>query len=240
MNVRHVARRLGIAGGSLAVAAAVAVAVGGNAEHLVASATRQAANAGAWGLVLFGGAYVAAALMFVPGSALTFGAGALFGVWRGTVVVSIASTTAAALAFLLARHLARGPVAALASRHSVFGAIDRAVSEGGWRVVGLLRLSPVMPFSAGNYLFGLTGVRFWPYVAASWLGMLPGTLLYVTLGHAGRTAVDGTARSSAEWALLGAGVLATAVVSVHLGRRAKAVLRGRTEVTATGAQAQRG
>ena len=183
------------------------------------------AGAGIVGILAFGAAYVAAALLFVPGSALTAAAGALFGPLTGTLVVSAASTAAAALAFLAARHAARARVETMASGYRVFRAVDRAIAEGGWKVVGLLRLSPAMPFSAGNYLFGLTAVRFWPYVLASWAFMLPGTLLYVWLGHAGGLAAGGS-RSAPEWALLGAGLAATAAVTWYLARRARRTLEG--------------
>lgn len=176
---------------------------------------------GGLGLAVYGLAYTAAALLFVPGSALTLGAGALFGLLPGLAVVSVASTAAAALAFLTARHLARRRVAALARSYPRFQAVDRAIAEGGWKVVALLRLSPAMPFSAGNYLFGLTGVGFWPYVAASWAAMLPGTFLYVYLGHAGRVAAAGQGRTPAEWALLGAGLVATVAVTAYVTRLAK-------------------
>ena len=173
------------------------------------------------GPVAYGAAYVVAAVSFVPGSALTLGAGALFGPWLGLAVVSLASTTAAAVAFLIARHLARRRVESLARSYPRFQAVDRAIAEGGWKVVALLRLSPAMPFSAGNYLFGLTAVRFWPYVLTSWVFMLPGTFLYVYLGHAGRVAASGGQRTPAEWALLGAGLLATVAVTAYVTRLAR-------------------
>lgn len=178
---------------------------------------------GAMGMLGFGAAYVVSALLLVPGSALTLAAGALFGTLRGMLVVSVASTTAAALAFLAARHLARARVQALAGRHRAFRAVDRAIADGGWKVVGLLRLSPAMPFSVENYLFGLTAVGFWPYVLASWAFMLPGTALYVSLGHAGRAAAAGS-RSAAEWVLLAAGLAATAGLTAYLTRRARRAL----------------
>jgi uncharacterized membrane protein YdjX (TVP38/TMEM64 family) len=187
---------------------------------------------GGLGLVAYGVAYMLAVLAFVPGSALTLGAGALFGPPRGLAVVSLASTAAGGLAFLIARHLARHRVESLARSYPRFQAVDRAIAEGGWRVVALLRLSPAMPFSAGNYLFGLTAVTFWPYVLASWVAMLPGTFLYVYLGHTGRVAADGAARTPAEWASLGAGILATVVVTLYVTR-----LAGRA-LTRQGALAQ--
>lgn len=191
-------------------------------------------GSGAWGPLIFGAAYVLGALLLLPGSVLTLAAGALFGPLLGTAAVSVASTATAALAFLIGRYAARGAVEGAARRRPVFGAIDRAVGEGGWRVVALLRLSPVVPFSIGNYLFGVTRVRFVPYVLASWLAMLPATFLYVYLGHAGRSGLTaasgaGTERTPAEWALLGAGLVATVVVTVLLTRRARAALKERTE-----------
>ncbi|MCO5169043.1 MAG: VTT domain-containing protein [Planctomycetes bacterium] len=191
-------------------------------------------DAGPWGPVVFAGGYALAALLLFPGSVLTLAAGALFGPLLGTAVVSLASTTAAALAFLVARHAARDAVAAVARRRRAFGAIDRAVGEGGWKVVALLRLSPLVPFSLGNYLFGLTRVGFVAYVLASWVAMLPGTFLYVYLGHLGRAGLAAAAglereRSAAEWALLGAGLLATLAATALITRRARAALAEKTE-----------
>jgi len=183
---------------------------------------RRVARMGVMGGVVFGLVYIAAVLLFVPGSVLTLAAGLVFGLGWGTVVVSVASTTAAAVAFLIARYLARGRVEALARGHEKFAAMDRAIREKGWKVVVLLRLSPVVPFSLSNYLYGLTAVDFWPYVLASWLAMLPATVLYVYLGTAGRAAAaGGGTRSPWEWALLAAGLVATVVVTVVLTRAAR-------------------
>jgi uncharacterized membrane protein YdjX (TVP38/TMEM64 family) len=208
----------------LAVAALVFVAVRVlPVADWLAGFQRQVAGLGARGGVLYGLVYVVAALLFVPGSLLTIGAGLVFGVVWGTVIVSLASTTTAALAFLIARHLARHKMEEMARRSEKFEAIDRAVQEKGWRVVALLRLSPVVPFSLSNYLYGLTPLRFWPYVIASWVAMLPATVLYVWLGAAGQAAVTAgrQARNPWEWVLLGVGLLATAVVTVLLTRAAR-------------------
>jgi len=190
----------------------------------LASFQEWVAGQGVWGGILYGLVYALAALLFVPGSVLTIGAGALFGVLWGTVIVSIASTTAAAAAFLIARYLARGRVETLAERNRTFGAIDRGIRRRGWRVVALLRLSPLVPFSVGNYLYGLTPVAFGPYVLASWIAMLPATVLYVYLGAAGRAALGG-GRSGAEWALFGAGLAATLAVTVMVTRAARRELK---------------
>jgi uncharacterized membrane protein YdjX (TVP38/TMEM64 family) len=176
---------------------------------------------GPGGMFLYGAVYVAAVVLFVPGIVLTLGAGYLFGLGWGIVVVSLASTAAAALAFLIARYFARDAVRGLAQRNPRFAAIDRAIGKEGWKVVALLRLSPLVPFSLSNYLYGLTAVRFLPYLATSWVAMLPATVLYVYLGAAGRTLERGATRSPWEWVLLGVGLAATAAVTVLLTRVAK-------------------
>ena len=188
------------------------------------------AHQGLWGGVVYALVYTAAVLLFVPGSVLTIGAGLVFGLRWGTVIVSIASTTSAALAFLIARYVARDRVEARAKRNKKFHAIDQAIREKGWRVVALLRLSPLVPFSVSNYLYGLTPVGFGPYVLASWIAMMPATVLYVWIGAAGKAAADaggGQGKSPQEWALLGAGLVATAVVTVMITRTARRQLAQR-------------
>jgi uncharacterized membrane protein YdjX (TVP38/TMEM64 family) len=177
------------------------------------------ASLGPAGPLAYGVIYVVGALLFIPGSLLTIGAGLLFGLVGGTILVSIASTLAAALAFLIARHLARAQVESWSARHERFAAISKVVEERGAAVVFYLRLSPLVPFNLSNYLYGLTPVKFWPYVFASWAGMLPATVLYVYLGTTGRAATEG--RSVAEWTLFGAGLLATLVVGGMVGAAAR-------------------
>ena len=179
---------------------------------------------GPLGPIAFGLFYVVAALALVPGSAITLAVGALFGVVAGTVVVSLASTATAAIAFLLARTLLRSRVEGLARKSAAFRAVDEAIADGGWRIVGLLRLSPVVPFNALNYLLGLTAVPFAPAVLVSWIAMLPATVLFVYFGAIGRDVASGASRSPAEWALLGVGLAATLGVTVLLTRMARARL----------------
>lgn len=185
---------------------------------------------GPWGPVAFIALYIAATVAFLPGSILTLGAGALFGVAKGTVFVSIASTLGATAAFAVARYAARGWVARKLANHSKFAAVDEAVKTGGWRVILLLRLSPVLPFNLFNYAAGLTDVAMKDYIWASWLGMLPGTLLYVYVGSlAGSVASVGKShhRSPVEWALYAAGLLATLIVTLYVTRLSRQALNRR-------------
>ena len=183
---------------------------------------------GPWGPILFIGAYVVATVCFMPGSVLTLGAGALFGVAWGSVYVSIGSTLGATCAFLVGRYFTRHWVAARIQGNERFISIDRAVAEEGWRIVGLTRLSPVFPFALLNYAFGLTRVSLKGYVLASWIGMMPGTVMYVYLGSLARAGAAGQQRSAAEWALYGVGLVATLAVTVMITRMARRALAKRT------------
>src|SRR5438034_7878606 len=152
---------------------------------------------GALGIFIFIGVYAVATVLLAPGAILTICAGFAFGFWKGFIAVSTGSTLGAALSFLVARFIARDRVEAIAKGNEKFRNIDNAIGQQGAKLVFLLRLSPVIPFNLSNYLYGLTGVKFWPYVLASWLGMMPGTLLYVYIGTAGKAAVSAAAGGEA-------------------------------------------
>lgn len=214
-----------------ALLAAAVLARALDAPLLLRRALDAIAALGPWGPVLFVPLYVIATVLFVPGSVLTLGAGAVFGLARGAIVVSIAATLGATAAFLVGRYLARDWVARRLAAYPRFRAIDEAVGREGWKIVGLMRLSPAFPFNLLNYAFGLTRVPLRHYALASWLGMLPGTVMYVYLGSlAGELAGLGTgerARPPAEWVLYLVGFLATAGVTVYVTRLARAALARR-------------
>jgi uncharacterized membrane protein YdjX (TVP38/TMEM64 family) len=178
---------------------------------------------GWWGPVVFGVVYAIAALV-IPASLLTLGAGAVFGPVRGTIVVSLSSVTTAAIAFWLGRTRARGWVEAKVAGNPKFRALDQAVAENGFKIVLLTRLSPVFPFLLLNYALGLTKVRFRDYLLASWIGMLPGTVLYVYVGSASFGAGRGE-RTLAEKVFFWAGLAATAVLTILVTRIARDALR---------------
>ena len=183
---------------------------------------------GLLGMVLFALLYAAATVLMVPGSLLTLAAGASFGLLPGFFAVLFGATLGAAGAFLVSRHLARKRVERWIQRKASFVAVDRAVAREGWKIVFLTRLSPVFPFNFQNYAYGLTSVSFWHYVLASWIGMIPGTFLYVylgTLGRSGLEAASGNAAGSYRLALQAVGLLATLGVTILITRTAKRALR---------------
>jgi len=182
---------------------------------------------GAWGPAVFVAGYVAAVVAFAPAVLLTFAGGATFGVAAGTFYVFIAAVLGSSLAFALARYAARGSVERWIAGDPRFQALDRGVGEQGWRIVLLLRLAPIFPFSLLNYALGLTRIRFLDTLWAA-PGMLPVTLAYVFLGSAAgevasRAGGVESARTPLEIALLAVGVAATlglAWMVTRIARRA--------------------
>lgn len=197
-------------------------------QDLLRSALDWVGGLGAWGMAIFVLLYILATVLFLPGSILTLGAGALFGVFKGAILVSISATLGATAAFLVGRYLARDWVAKRISGNPRFQAVDQAVAREGWKIVGLTRLSPVFPFNLLNYAFGVTKVSLRDYFWATWVGMIPGGVMYVYLGSlAGDLALLGTenhSRSPFEWGLYLVGLAATVAVTIFVTRLARAAL----------------
>jgi uncharacterized membrane protein YdjX (TVP38/TMEM64 family) len=191
---------------------------------------------GVAGIFIFIGVYAIATVLLAPGSILTIGAGFAFGLWKGFVAVSAGATLGASLAFLVARFIARDKVEAVAKRNEKFRNIDHAIGKQGAKLIFLLRLSPVIPFNLSNYFYGLTGVKFWPYVLASWIGIMPGTFLYVYIGSAGKTAVAAAVGSEAVkhgweyWTFLSIGLVATIIVTGWVTKIARDALHSQADV----------
>lgn len=179
--------------------------------------------------LLYGLLYFVLELVAVPALPLTLGSGYLFGLVKGTVVVSIAATAASCVAFATARYALRTYIVNIASRYPKFRAIDRAIGREGFKFVFLLRLSPLLPFSISNYLYGVTSVKFAPYLIGSWVGMLPGTIAYVSAGAAVNALTDLTggkgAISNVNPVLLVVGLFATVGALVTIGRIASKAIR---------------
>ncbi|KAK1370993.1 TVP38/TMEM64 family membrane protein like [Heracleum sosnowskyi] len=179
------------------------------------------------GYALFVAVYAGLEVLAIPAVPLTMSAGLLFGSLTGTILVSISGTVAATVAFLIARYFARERILKLVEENKKFLAIDKAIGENGFKVVTLLRLSPLLPFSLGNYLYGLTSVKFVPYVLGSWLGMLPGTWAYVSAGAFGRAIIQEESGVSLpgsngqQLLTLGLGLLATALAASYVTKLAK-------------------
>lgn len=188
---------------------------------------------GSDGALIYGFVYVVAVL-FLPASLLTAGAGLVYGPVVGVLIVSPASVIGSTLAFLVARYFGRDWVKSRIATQPKLGAIQRRVESNGFKLVLLLRLQPILPFVLLNYALGLTRLRLRDYLLASWIGMLPGTILYVYLGSAlgniDELFCPGALHHSAlSRFFFGAGLVAAGLLAVWAGRLGRAALRQELE-----------
>jgi uncharacterized membrane protein YdjX (TVP38/TMEM64 family) len=116
--------------------------------------------------------------LVMPGLPITLAGGVLFGPFWGVVYTAIGSALGAGLVFLVARYLARDWVAAKLSGTRLMS-LDEKVVRHGWKIVAFTRLVPFFSYSLLNYAFGLTRISFWPYLAATFVCMLPATIAFV-------------------------------------------------------------
>lgn len=177
------------------------------------------ASAGALGSLGYVAAYALATVLFLPGALFGLAGGALFGPVWGSVWNLAGATLGATISFLVARYLAADWLARRGD-----GKIKRlvqGVEAEGWRFVALTRLVPFVPFNFLNYALGLTRIRIDHYIAASAICMVPGTVAYTWLGHAGKEALAGNA-GAVRYALLGLGALALIAFVPRLLRRLRA------------------
>lgn len=184
---------------------------------------------GVVGVLAFAMIYVAAAVVLFPASLLTLAAGFAYGVGWGMLLISPVSMMAATVSFVIARYVARDAVAARVAHDPRFAAIDSAVARSGFKTVMLLRLSPLLPFSLLNYGLGISRVRLRDFVVGSFIGMLPGTVLYVYVGSLFVNAAElsnGAPQmgASGRW-FYWAGLFATLLVTWLVTRAARAALR---------------
>ena len=149
------------------------------------------------GVVVFAIVYFVATVLFIPGSILTLGSGFVFsasfglgiGVLLGSLAVFVGASAGAIVSFLLGRYLLRDSVSKLSMKYSIFQALDNALETKGLRIMILLRLSPIIPFNAINYIAGVSALKFVSYFW-SLFAIIPGTVLYVFLGASASSLAD--------------------------------------------------
>jgi uncharacterized membrane protein YdjX (TVP38/TMEM64 family) len=194
------------------------------------------AQLGPWGPALFVLLYVAAAVTLAPAFLLTVAAGALFGVWRGTLIVFIGAVLGASAAYAVSVRLTRLPFLSWLDRDPRVIIVRKAVAgEGAW-VQFLLRLSPLVPYNLLNYALGLSQVRFRDFLVAS-VGMLPAIVMYTYYGKvvgdvAALAAGIAPPRGVEYYTLLAVGLVTTAVASTMIARAARRAIEAQRTVNA--------
>jgi uncharacterized membrane protein YdjX (TVP38/TMEM64 family) len=180
---------------------------------------------GPLGVLLFVLLYVVSTVTMAPSFLLTVAAGAIYGVWAGSLLVFVAASLGASVAFVIARALAGSRLLEWLDRDTRVRSVRLAVAhEGAW-VQFLLRLSPVVPFVLLNYALGLARVRYRDFTLAMF-GMIPAILMYTYYGKVvGDVALlaAGVAppRGTGYYVLLALGMIATIVATTLITRAAR-------------------
>lgn len=154
---------------------------------LLQAAVARIEDLGPIGYLYFAMVYIIVEILALPALPLTASAGYLFGVGPGALVVLVSAVTAASISFTIGRTLLRTWAKKMADGNAKWRAIDGVIGKEGFKVVLLLRLSPLLPFALSNYFYGVTAVDFWSYFAASLIGFIPGTVGIVYAGSAGKS-----------------------------------------------------
>jgi uncharacterized membrane protein YdjX (TVP38/TMEM64 family) len=169
---------------------------------------------GPTGILYFGVVYTILEVLAVPAFPLTASAGYLFGLTTGTAVVLTSASIAAAISFIIGRTLLRTYVEELLQDFPEFQKLDRAIGKEGFKLMLLLRLSPIFPFALSNYLYGATSVKFWPYFWGTMLGFTPGTCAFVYSGQVGKALTIGGGDAQPWYVYAGAFVVVTGLLKI--------------------------
>jgi uncharacterized membrane protein YdjX (TVP38/TMEM64 family) len=213
MSIGRVVPRVVLA---VLLATAIAWALSHRQGFDVAAIAAEIRDLGLWAPIAYMGLYVAATILFLPGSILGLAGGALFGPVLGALCTLVGTTVGATVAFLAARYVALDWVAARAGGR--LKQLIAGVEAEGWRFVAFVRLVPLFPFNLLNYALGLTRIGLRDYVIASFICMAPGTIAYTYLGYAGREAFAG-GESLMQKGLIALGLLALAAFIPRFVRR---------------------
>ena len=184
------------------------------------------ADLGFWGPVVFVVLVAVCTMVFLPDTPFAIAGGVVFGLWWGTMLLTIAAFINAALTYCLSRNLLRGQVEKWLERSPKLAAIQRAASHQGVRFLLLLRLTPVSAVAVSN-LLGAAGIRFAPFIIAC-VGLIPGLFVEVYLGsiakHVTKTAGGVSAASTTETSIRIAGLLVCFIVLALITRAARKAL----------------
>jgi uncharacterized membrane protein YdjX (TVP38/TMEM64 family) len=159
-------------------------------------------NLGIFAPLAYMSIYFVSTVFALPGSALTLASGAAFGAIQGTIWTVIGATLGATGAFLVSRLFIGGAIAKRFDKGDRLSQLAQGLKENGFWFALSIRLAPIFPFNAVNYLFGLTPIRINSYFFATLIGIIPGTLVYSWLGQEGAEALTGNARWQLPAALL--------------------------------------
>lgn len=187
---------------------------------------------GIMGVFAFAGIFVVAQMCMIPGSPLALAGGYFFGFGYGLMGLTLGCTVGAAVNFLISRYVARGYVLRKFGGNEKFRLIDDAIGRKGWKIIALLRFAP-LPFGLANYCYGITSVKFTPYIVATFLSIIPANTFFSWTGASSKEGLDvllgkGRPRHSVEYVLLAVGIIAAFLALRYVAKIAQeAINEGR-------------
>ena len=196
---------------------------------LVEALRTTVAHWGAWGGACYAVIFAGCNILLLPGGILAFGGGFFFGLWWGFLIVFAGNVVAAAISFASNRWVANRWFRHRLSQNKTLRLIEPAVKREGWKIILLSQLHPLFPTSLLNYLYGLTPIRFGPYMFWTTVGRAPGLFLYTYLGTLGQfglnLALGRTHPRVVEYWMWGGAFVITALLFILLTRVALNVVR---------------
>ena len=224
----------------VAVSTVIVLALAAYYFPLVPTLEHVSAWLGALGIVgalIFSVLIAVSSLCLLPASPFVIAASAVFGFTLGLLTSAVGIILGAASGYFLSRLFLRKDVAEHLKSRPTFKAIDQAIAEEGWKIVFLLRLCPI-PFGLANYLYGLTAIPFFPYLITTFVGAVPGLILFSQLGSTGKAGLQALAsgdlnKGGSEIVLLALSLTASIALIALVPRLARRVLQKRTKITLT-------
>jgi uncharacterized membrane protein YdjX (TVP38/TMEM64 family) len=195
----------------------------------VVTLQRRVLGLGAWSAICYPLLFAGCNVLLLPGGILCVGGGFFFGLWWGFFIVLLGNSIAAAISFGISRWLGGRWLQRQRAANPLLGVVKKAVERDAWKIIFLTQLHPLFPTSLLNYLYGLTPIRFGPYMFWTTVGRAPGLFLYTylgTLGQLGLNLVLGkTHPRIVEYWMWGGAFIVTALLFILLTRVALNVVR---------------
>jgi uncharacterized membrane protein YdjX (TVP38/TMEM64 family) len=195
----------------------------------VVALQRRVLGLGAWSAICYPLLFAGCNVLLLPGGILCVGSGFFFGLWWGFFVVLLGNSIGAAIAFAISRWLGGRWLQRQRATNPMLNVLKKAVERDAWKIIFLTQLHPLFPTSLLNYLYGVTPIRFGPYMFWTTVGRAPGLFLYTYLGTLGQfglnLALGKTHPRVMEYWIWGGAFVITALLFILLTRVALNAVR---------------
>jgi uncharacterized membrane protein YdjX (TVP38/TMEM64 family) len=202
----------------------------------VVALQRRVLGLGAWSAICYPLLFAGCNVLLLPGGILCVGGGFFFGLWWGFFIVLLGNSIGAAISFAISRWLGGRWLQRQRVTTPMLSVLERAVERDAWKIIFLTQLHPLFPTSLLNYLYGLTPIRFGPYMFWTTVGRAPGLFLYTYLGTLGQfglnLALGRTHPRVVEYWMWGGAFVVTVLLFIFLTRVALNAVRESHDLSA--------